>query len=251
MAEEKKGQIVEYMVGSDKVKLGPETVKKYLVSGDSSRVSHEECVVFMNLCRFQHLNPWAKEAYLIKFGNEPATMVVSKEAFQKRAEANAHYDGAEAGIVVQKDDGTLEYRKGMLYLEGEKIVGGYAEVWRKDRQHSTRIEVTFDEYAGKKNGGQLNSQWSKKPATMIRKVALAQALREAFPADFGGLYTAEEQGVLEPEFTQNQPAQDASEPQDPFDAAGVIEAEVVDAESAMTTEEPVYEPVEEEIDITA
>ena len=29
---------------------------------------------------------------------------------------------------------------------------------------------------------------------MIRKVALVQALREAFPSAFGGMYTAEEKG---------------------------------------------------------
>ena len=38
----------------------------------------------------------------------------------------------------------------------------------------------------------MNSQWKSKPATMIRKVAVVQALREAFPEDFGGLYSEEE-----------------------------------------------------------
>ncbi len=51
--------------------------------------------------------------------------------------------------------------------------------------------VGFDEYAGKKDGS-LNSQWAKKPATMIRKVAVVQALREAFPDRFQGLYAQEE-----------------------------------------------------------
>nr|WP_243104368.1 recombinase RecT [Clostridium sp. AF15-41] len=39
-----------------------------------------ELAVFINLCRFNGLNPWLKEAYCIKYGNEPATMVVGKEA---------------------------------------------------------------------------------------------------------------------------------------------------------------------------
>ena len=34
---------------------------------------------------------------------------------------------------------------------------------------------------------------------MIRKVALVQALREAFPSTFGGMYIAEESGYAEPE----------------------------------------------------
>lgn len=184
------------------VKLTPNLVKNYLVSGNKENVTFQELAMFINLCKFSKLNPWVKEAYCIKYGNEPATMVVGKEAFQKRAEANPNFDGFEAGIVVSnKETGEVIYRKGTLKLPDEEIIGGYAEVWRKDRSHSTRIEVSFDEYAGRKKDGTLNGQWSKKPATMIRKVALVQALRETFPSAFGGMYTAEEQGHIEPEFT--------------------------------------------------
>lgn len=194
-------QVVEYMAGGMKVKLTPSIVRNYLVSGDKDRVSIQEVAMFMNLCKFSGLNPWLKEAYCIKYGNEPATMVVGKEAFEKRAEENPAYDGDESGIVVIDENGVISYRKGTLKLPGEEIIGGYAEVWRKDRKYSTRIEVSFEEYAGRKKDGTLNSQWAKKPATMIRKVALVQALREAFPKSFGGMYIAEEQGIDEPNFS--------------------------------------------------
>ena len=86
-------------------------------------------------------------------------------------------------------------------------------------KYSARTEATasawkflFDEYVGKKKDGSLNSQWSKKPATMIRKVAAVQALGEAFPQSFAGMYVAEEMGA-EPEYAagdvidpQTQPA---------------------------------------------
>lgn len=128
-------------------------------------------------------------------------MVVGKEAFMKRAESAPGYDGIDAGIIVTTGD-AITYRKGTLKLPGEEILGGYAEVYRKDRSHPYRIEVSFEEYAGRKNDGSLNRQWSKKPATMIRKVALVQALREAFPDNFSGLYSEEEvengDGVFEP-----------------------------------------------------
>ena len=39
------------------------------------------------------------------------------------------------------------------------------------------------------------SNWQKMPATMIRKVALVQALREAIPEEFGGLYSPEEMPI--------------------------------------------------------
>lgn len=199
--EQKKNEVV-FMAGNEEVRLTPEIVKNYLVSGNKEQVTMQEVAMFMNLCKFSKLNPWAKEAYCIKYGSEPATMVVGKEAFQKRAEANPMYDGSEAGIIVfNKETGVVEYRKGTFKFPEEEILGGYAEVWRKDRSHSTRIEVSFEEYAGRKKDGTLNGQWSKKPATMIRKVALVQALRETFPSAFGGMYSAEEQGMIEPEYT--------------------------------------------------
>ena len=202
-------------VNGMEVTLTPSLVRNYLVSGDKDRVTMQEVAMFINLCKFSGLNPWLKEAYCIKYGNEPATMVVGKEAFLKRGENNPAYDGIDSGIIVFNDEtGEIDHRTGTFYLPGEKLVGGWAEVFRKDRSHSTRIEVGFDEYAGRKKDGSLNSQWSKKPATMIRKVAQVQALREAFPSNLTGLYTAEEQGQEEPvAFVADIPAEPVQEPE--------------------------------------
>ena len=190
---------VTFTAGDEQINLTPEMVKKYLVSGDASSVTDQEIVMFMMMCKGNHLNPWNKEAYCIKYGTQPATMVVGKEAYMKRANAHPQYDGMDDGIVVLvKETGEMIYRKGAITVEGEQLIGGWAEVYRKDRSRSTRVEVSFSEYAGRKKDGSLNGQWSSKPATMIRKVAQVQALREAFPDTLGGLYTADEQGVDEP-----------------------------------------------------
>lgn len=195
-ADKKSAQLVQFDANGRTVELSPQIVRDYLVSGDKERVTMQEVVMFINLCKFNGLNPWLKEAYLIKFGNEPATLVTGKEAFEKRAEAHPQHDGHKAGIIVQDNEtGELIYRVGAFKMPYEDLVGGWAEVWRKDQSQSTRIEVSFDEYAGRKKDGGLNRQWAAKPATMIRKVALCQALREAFPKTFGGMYAAEEQDV--------------------------------------------------------
>lgn len=47
----------------------------------------------------------------------------------------------------------------------------------------------------RKKDGTPFPTWAKMPATMIRKVALVQALREAFPEDFQGMYAPEEMPV--------------------------------------------------------
>lgn len=188
-------QLVEYEANGEIVQISPSMVRKYLVSGGGN-VTDGEVMMFMSLCRFQHLNPFLKEAYLIKYGsNDPATIVTGKDVFTKRAEANPNYKGKKAGVIVQREDGTVEEREGTMVLPSEKLVGGWARVFIKDKEPEYQ-SVSFDEYAGRKKDGSLNSQWSKKPATMIRKVAVVQALREAFPDRFQGLYAQEEMATV-------------------------------------------------------
>ena len=80
-------------------------------------------------------------------------------------------------------------------LSNETLVGGWAKVYIKNYDVPIEISIGLSEYIGLKKDGEINQQWSKKPATMIRKVALVQALREAFPEEFQGLYSAEEMGA--------------------------------------------------------
>ncbi len=188
-----------YESNGKEVRLTADTVRRYLISGNAQAITNEEIEMFINLCKFNGLNPWLKEAYVIKYGNAPATLVVGKEAYLKRAEMHPQYDGFEAGVIVHTNENEIAYRVGTVVLANEMVVGGWAEVFRKDRNHSTRIEVGWGEFAGTTKEGNLNNTWKTKPATMIRKVALVNALREAFPLAFGGMYTAEEQGYSEEE----------------------------------------------------
>lgn len=183
-------QAIEYDSNGTKIKLSPAIVKNFLVNGNGA-VTNQEVVMFLNLCKAQRLNPFLREAYLIKFGSQPATIVTGKEVFTKRARRNKDFAGYEAGIIVQGEGGNLEYRSGTLYLADEQIVGGWAKVHIRGYECPVESSVSFDEYCLKKDGKPA-SNWASKPGTMIRKVALVQALREAFPEDLQGMYSAEE-----------------------------------------------------------
>ena len=174
--------------------LTADTVRNYLVSGGGN-VTDQEVVMFLELCKAQKLNPFVKDAYLIKYGNQAAQIVTGKDVFIKRAYENPNFDGMRAGVVILKKDGSLEYREGSLKLANETLVGGWCEVYLKDKRCPAKAVVSFDEYAGRKANGQLNSMWANKGATMIRKVAQSQALREAFPSEFRGCYQKEELGA--------------------------------------------------------
>lgn len=197
IAKKNDNQLVEFSANGEKVKLSPAIVRNYLVNGNG-QITDQEVVYFINLCKSQGLNPFIKDCYLIKYGNTtPAQMVVSKDVFLKRAERNSEFDGLDAGIIViNNESGELTYRKGAFYLKDrEEVVGGWADVFRKNVSHPTHIEVSVEEYAGRTKDGKLNSQWASKMGTMVRKVAITQALRETFPNDFQQMYSEEEMNV--------------------------------------------------------
>lgn len=187
--------IVKYETDNGEVTLSKDIVKRYLVSGDASKVTDQEVMMFIQMCKYQNLNPFLREAYLIKFGNAPATMVTGKDTFVKRAAKSKLCIGYEAGVIVQKENGEVEYRKGALVLSNETLVGGWAKVYRKDWKVPLENTVSLEEYQRYNGKGELMSNWQKMPATMIRKVALVQALREAIPEEFGGLYSPEEMPI--------------------------------------------------------
>ena len=171
--------------------LSVSTIKKYI----NDKATDEEAYVFLQLCKARGLNPFLNEAYLIKYDHvSAATMVVGKDAFMKRAESHIEYDGFEAGIIVEsgsKEDYVVvdDNRVGTFLRDDETLLGGWAKVYRKDRTHPVEITVSINEYDTGK------SSWSKRPATMIRKVALIQALREAFPSELSGMYDQSEMGA--------------------------------------------------------
>lgn len=193
--QQKKPLSVTYKAGNADVTLTLGMIKKYLVTGSPENVTEPELMMFMSLCKYQGLNPFVKDAYLIKYGTQAATIVVGKGALEKRAARCDKYKGFEAGIIVRTESGEIENRTGTFYLPEEQLVGGWAKVYVDGFAQPVEAAVALSEYIGRKKDGTINGQWTSKPATMIRKVAKAQALREAFPEDMAGMYVAEETGM--------------------------------------------------------
>ncbi len=184
-AKPKETGIVQYraMDGVD-VKLSPSIVMRYIVS-NGEQIDNREIYSFMMMCQARKLNPLAKDCYLQAFKGR-ATVVVSKDYFVRTANLHETYNGLEAGVVVKNAEGGVEYREGALVIEGEQILGGWCNVHDKRREYPSKAVVSFKEY----NKGK--SSWLSIPATMIRKVAVVQALREAYPESYGGIYDADE-----------------------------------------------------------
>ena len=179
---------VSYDVLGTHVELDLQFVKSYLVRGNPEKITDQEIVFFMNTCKMQKLNPLvAGEVYCIKFGNEPAQMVVGKGAYLRRAFEHPDYLCKEDGIVVVRGSDILQ-KEGCCLYPGETLLGGWCRVHfiRNGKERTAFKEVQLAEY----DKGQVN--WKSKPATMINKVAISQCVREAFPKDYEGLYSEEE-----------------------------------------------------------
>lgn len=170
------------------VGLSPAIVRKFLVNGQGN-VTDSEVTMFIALCKYQNLNPFLREAYLVKFGTAAATIVTGKEVFTKRASKIEKCEGWEAGITIINAEKKLERRTGTLVLSGEVLVGGWCKVYRKDWKVAVSHEVSMAEFDKKQ------SSWKTMPATMIRKVAIVSGLRDAFPEDFQGMYDSAEMPV--------------------------------------------------------
>lgn len=176
---------------SEPIEISVGMVKNILaVRSKSGREPHfADITKFMMLCKSRGLNPYVGDAYLLGYDNRDGqtqwSLITAIQALRKRAEANPQCDGCRHGVTLLVD-GQIVEREGALILDGEKLVGGWSEVYRKDRKYPARASVKFSVY----DTGR--SRWAKDPGGMISKVAEAAGLREAFPSDLAGLYIRDE-----------------------------------------------------------
>ena len=129
--------------------------------------TENEFLLLMQLAKTYQLDPFAKQIWAVKYGNNPAAIFCGRDGFLAIAHRSGKFDGMESG--TRKD--------------GDDLVG-WCRVYRKDMSRPFEVEVSLSEYSTGKN------LWQTKPKTMIVKVAESHALRRAF--GISGLYSPEE-----------------------------------------------------------
>ena len=167
----------------------------YLIQSNSNLTEHEQ-KMFISVAMAYGLNPFKREIYPVAYGSgdkRKLSIIVGYEIYLKRAERTGKLDGFEVSISgifkkgkIQKKkfDGSFYDVQGIL-PEGE--VSATCTVWVKGKTHPVVWTVWFDEYT------QSNEMWLSKPRTMIKKVAIEQAFRIAFPDEMGGMPYAPEE----------------------------------------------------------
>jgi len=156
-----KGQSEEQMM-----ELSKEDVKQYI----APNATDTELYFFMNIAQSYGLNPFKREIHFVKYGSQPGQTIVGYETYIKRAERTGLLDGW--AVWIDKDG------------VGEKAI---IEINRKDRSHPFQWEVYRKEF------DKQQSTWKAMPYFMLKKVAMSQGFRLAFPEEVGGMpYTPDE-----------------------------------------------------------
>ena len=154
-------------------------------------LSNGEFRTLVQIGKATGLNPFMRELWAIKFGDNPAQIFVGRDGFRRSAQANPNYDYHHVEAVYSNDNLHYDLAKGEVnhtqdFKNRGNLVGAYCIVKRKSATKPVYVFVDLKEYTTGK------SLWGTKPATMIKKVAEAQCLRMAFQELFGGVYAEEE-----------------------------------------------------------
>lgn len=193
------------------------------------QLTETEFNTFINTCRSMNLNPFTKEIYCLKNGTSAMQIIVARDGYRKVAQREAEYDYHQTDAVYSNDKfkvmhGEVEHEYELT--DRGRIIGAYCTVKRKSSSKSMYAYVEFKEYDLKR------SLWTTKPATMIKKVAEAHALRMAFQAVFVGTYDQDE---LPEEMTEQTGPKESNPKEIKFE----VVSKEIKSEVAMITEEQV------------
>jgi len=165
--------------------VSTEILTDYLSSqGLNKNLTKEETTQFLEICKAYQLNPFKREIYATKYGTN-FSIIVGYEVYLKRAERSNDLSGWNVKFEGSVKESDLR-----------AIITIYRRSWDKPLVH----DVWYDEYVQTTKDGTPNKFWREKPRTMLRKVAISQGFRLAFPDELGGIpYTREELNDIEPQ----------------------------------------------------
>jgi len=135
--------------------------------------SDGELMFFMLYCRRHGLDPFSRQAHLLKTKNGPQ-VCLGIDAMRIRAAATQQYAGQDEPAFEHDQRGAILACKVVVYrLVGGQRVGFPGIAWMGESRGTSPI-------------------WGTRPRGMLEKCAEAKALRKAFPESCGAFYAPEE-----------------------------------------------------------
>lgn len=155
----------------------------------ANTLNETEFMTFVQIGKSTNLNPFLREIWAVKYGNNAANIFIGRDGYRKAAQENPDYDYHHTDAVYSNDNFSIKNCEISHQYSGSdrgNLIGAYCIVKRKSSSKPFFNYVELKEYSTGK------SLWGSKPATMIKKVAEAQCLRMAFQSIFCGTYDESE-----------------------------------------------------------
>lgn len=162
----------------------------------STPLSDMEFSFLVELGRATQLNPFMKEIWAVKYRrknrdtgkyeDQPAQIFIGRDGYRKTAQRQPDYEYHQVNAVYSKDDFKIsndEIQHNYGFSNRGDLLGAYCIVKRRSSRKYTYVMVTMSEY------NLCQGLWKDKPETMIKKVAEAQAVRQAFQEVLAGTYS--------------------------------------------------------------
>lgn len=158
-----------------------------------------EFSMFVGLGKSLGANPFTREIWAVKYGNQEAQIFLGRDFYRRKAQEQSEYNGHQVDAVYEGDEFKMVNGKpehSYSLKDRGALLGAYCIVYSEGREPY----FVFADYAEYTTG---KSTWKDKPATMIKKVAEAQALRGAFQGVFAGTYDQSEEWEDAKEIEEN------------------------------------------------
>ncbi len=147
----------------------------------ASKTTKDQFALFIQVCKYSGLNPFARQIYAVVRGNE-MTVQTGIDGYRILAERSGKYAGQ---IGPEWCDESGEWKD--VWLSVKPPAAARIGVIRRDFERPIWGVARFTSY--EQSSSPL---WRKMPEVMLAKCAESLALRKAFPAEMAGIYTAEE-----------------------------------------------------------
>lgn len=152
----------------------------------------------LSYCKARKLDPFKRPVHIVPVYNSTLGRMVETvwpgiselRTTAMRTGVYAGKDQVEYGPLIKKKIGTVEiefheWARVTVY----RIVGNHRVAFEGDPVY---WEESYAQRGGKDKDPSPNAMWKKRPKGQHAKVAEASSLRQAFPEELGGTYSAEE-----------------------------------------------------------